>query len=211
MLEIHLFVNPLGIGCINCEDSLVSVDHEISTKISYQFVPLLNMSTIADTAAAFSRDDHSLARRNHTAEVLMQVTLDYEAALFQGRRRGRLYLLQLQRALLQAPQQYSCHFAQQIAAQTRLDIDMFLEDRQSPLARQSFKKHQQLAFSLGVLAPSTAVVVDTNDPQYSLLVDHFDMKTLVDAYQHHQLDQQMSPVDLAHQLNVFSYLNNKHN
>lgn len=211
MLEIHLFVNPLGLGCINCEDSLVSVDRDISTKINYQFVPLLNMKTIADTAAAFGHSDYSLALRNQTADVLMQVTLDYEAALFQGRRRGRLYLLQLQRALLKEPQHYSKHFAQQIAQKAKLDVEMFLEDRQSQLAKRSFKKHQQLASSLGILSPSTAVVVDTNDPQYSLLVDHFNMKTLIEAYHSHQLDYQLSPVDLAHQLSSFAYLNNKHN
>ena len=210
MIEIHLFVNPLGLGCINCEDSLVSVDRDISTKINYHFVPLLNMQTIADTAAAFGQSNCSLSLLNQTADVLMQVTLDYEAALFQGRRRGRLYLLQLQRALLKEPQHYSDRFAQQLARQTKLDVAMFLEDRQSRLAKQSFEKHQQLASSLGILSPSTAVVVDTNDPQYSLLVDHFNMKTLIDAYHSHQFDYQMSPADLAHQLSAFSYIHNNH-
>lgn len=211
MLEIHLFVNPLGLGCIDREKSLLTIDHKITTKLNYQFVPLLNMRTISDTMSICGKNHHNLKVRNQVAQILMQVTLDYEAALFQGRRRGRLYLLQLQRALLNKPGHYSRHFAQQVAAKAKLDIDMFLEDRQSALARRSFNKHQQLANSFGILTPSTAVVVDTEVPQYSLLIDNFNMRTLVDAYHHHQLDRELSPAELAQQLHMFSCISRKDN
>ena len=49
MLEIHLFVNPLGMRCFRCENDVLRVDHELNTKINYQFVPLFNMQTITDT------------------------------------------------------------------------------------------------------------------------------------------------------------------
>lgn len=211
MLEIHLFVNPLGLGCINCEQSLLTIDHDISTKINYQFIPLLNMQTISETMSLYQESKCGLALRNHTAQVLMQVAMDYEAALFQGRRRARLYLLQLQKALLNNSRHYSSELAQKTAVKAKLDIDMFLEDRQSALAKRSFKRHQQFASGLGVFSPSTAVVVDTDNPKYSLLVDNFDMRTLIDAYRNHQLDNQVSPASLAKQLSLFTCVRNKKN
>lgn len=209
MLEVHLFVNPLGLGCLQCEKSLLDVDHEIAAKVNYQFIPLLNMQTISETMTLFEQDSQTLSRRNQTAEILMQVALDYEAALFQGRRRARLYLLELQKNLCCNPISYSREMAIQTAKRARLDIDMFLEDRHSQLAAKSFNRHQQLAHSLGIATPSTAVVVDTDDPQYSLLVDNFNMRTLIDAYRSNRLDTQMTPQDLAHQLRLLNCLSSK--
>lgn len=211
MLEIHLFVNPLGLGCINREQSLLAIDHDITTKINYQFIPLLNMKTISETMSLYQASQRNLSLRNRTAQVLMQVAMDYEAALFQGRRRARLYLLQLQKTLLNNSCHYNDVLAQQTAVKAKLDVDMFLEDRHSALAKRSFKHHQQLASGLGIFSPSTAVVVDTDNPRYSLLVDNFDMRTLIDAYRNHQLDNQVSPASLTQQLSLFTCVRNKKN
>jgi len=40
MLELHLFVNPLGMRCLRCEKDVLKIDRDLNTKISYQFVPL---------------------------------------------------------------------------------------------------------------------------------------------------------------------------
>ncbi|MCC4451417.1 DsbA family protein [Limosilactobacillus reuteri] len=49
MLELHLFVNPLGMRCLRCEKDVLKIDRDLNTKISYQFVPLFNMKTIDST------------------------------------------------------------------------------------------------------------------------------------------------------------------
>ena len=49
MLELHLFVNPLGMRCLRCEKDVLKIDRDLNTKISYQFVPLFNMKTIDNT------------------------------------------------------------------------------------------------------------------------------------------------------------------
>ena len=48
MLEIHLFVNPLGMRCFRCENDVLRVDQNIRTKISYKFIQVFNMQTITD-------------------------------------------------------------------------------------------------------------------------------------------------------------------
>ena len=100
MLELHLFVNPLGMRCLRCEKDVLKIDRDLNTKISYQFVPLFNMKTIDSTLKYYHLNPHDLAARQQVSKTLNQIILDYKAALFQGRKRGRHYLLQLQSALI---------------------------------------------------------------------------------------------------------------
>ncbi|WP_225360907.1 DsbA family protein [Limosilactobacillus reuteri] len=49
MLELHLFVNQLGMRCLRCEQDVLTIDHDLNTKIRYQFVQLLHLKTIYNT------------------------------------------------------------------------------------------------------------------------------------------------------------------
>ena len=189
MLEIHLFVNPLGMRCFRCENDVLRVDHELNTKINYQFVPLFNMQTITDTMRLYGLSSCDLKVRQHVADTIFQVILDYKAALFQGRKRGRCYLLRLQDAMVRG----------QVAQQAKLDLEMFMEDRRSKLAHQAFQEDQQMAAELGVTQTATAVVFDTDQTDYGYLIADFDYETLIQAFRENKLDHQQSAAQFAAQ------------
>lgn len=189
MLEIHLFVNPLGMRCFRCENDVLRVDHELNTKINYQFVPLFNMQTIDNTLELYQLNPHDLATRQCVSNTLFRVILDYKAALFQGRKRGRQYLLRLQSAMIQKNINYSTDLATRIAKDAKLDLEMFMEDRQSKLARQAFHKDQQMATELGVTKTATAVVFNSNDPEYGFLIPNFDYQTLIRSLREDKFSQ----------------------
>ena len=66
MLEIHLFVNPLGMRCFRCENDVLRLDQNLRTKISYQFIPVFNMQTITDTIRLYHLDACNLkSDRSH--------------------------------------------------------------------------------------------------------------------------------------------------
>lgn len=199
MLEIHLFVNPLGMRCFRCENDVLRVDHELNTKINYQFVPLFNMQTINDTLKLYHLSDHNLAVRQQVATTIFQVILDYKAALFQGRKRGRRYLLQLQGAMVQKHVDYSLALVKTVATKAQLDLDMFMEDRTSQLARQAFQEDQQMAAELGVTQTATAVVFDTDQTDYGYLIANFDYETLIQAYRENKLSRIHSAAQFAAQ------------
>ena len=115
MLELHLFVNPLGMRCLRCEKDVLKIDRDLNTKISYQFVPLFNMKTIDSTLKYYHLNPHDLAARQQVSKTLNQIILDYKAALFQGRKRGRHYLLQLQSALINQGLDYNDELINKIA------------------------------------------------------------------------------------------------
>lgn len=199
MLEIHLFVNPLGMRCFRCENDLLRVDQELNTKINYQFIPLFNMQTIENTLQLYHLDCHNLKIRQQVSKILFRVILDYKAALFQGRKRGRQYLLRLQSAIIQKNIDYSETLVKQVAKDAKLDLEMFMEDRQSELARRVFHEDQQMAAELGVTQTATAVVFDSDNPEYGFLINNFDYETLIQSLRENKLDRYQSAKQFAAQ------------
>ena len=199
MLELHLFVNPLGMRCLRCEKDVLKIDRDLNTKISYQFVPLFNMKTIDNTLKYYHLNPHDLAIRQQVSTTLNQVILDYKAALFQGRKRGRHYLLQLQSALINQGLDYNDELINKIAHDSHLDLEMFFEDRQSQLAKQAFHQDQKIASDLGVSETATAVVFNTEDSDYGLMIPNFDYNTLINAFKSGKLARPTSLDEFVNQ------------
>lgn len=199
MLEIHLFVNPLGMRCFRCENDVLRVDQNLNAKISYQFIPMFNMQTITDTIKLYQLDPCSLKVRQEVSDTLYQVILDYKAALFQGGRRGRQYLLRLQSAMVKQGWHYNDQLAKEVAKQSGLDLEMFMEDRHSAIAREAFKKDQKMTNSLGVTQTMTAIVYDSKELDYGYLMPHFDYETLIESYRNHTFNPHQSVKDFAAQ------------
>lgn len=199
MLEIHLFVNPLGMRCFRCENDVLRVDQNLNTKISYQFIPMFSMQTIADTIKLYHLNSCSLKVRQEVSNTLYQVILDYKAALFQGGRRGRQYLLRLQSAMVKQGWHYSDQLVKRVAAQSGLDLEMFMEDRHSAIAREAFKKDQAMTNSYGITETATAVVYDSKEPEYGYLIPNFDYETLIESYRNQTFNPHQSVADFAAQ------------
>lgn len=180
MLEIHLFVNPLGHRCVQCERDLLRVDVQLNNTVNFQFIPLMNMQTIDKTLHDYR--NHVFSQQK-VANTTYSVILDYKAALFQGRKRGRMFLLDIQKALLEEHADYNVELVQRLVKEAKLDLEMFMEDRQSSLAKQCFKKDQRLANQMGITDSATAIVVNTSNPEYGTLVTNCDYDSLVDACQ----------------------------
>lgn len=200
MLELYLFVNPLGTKCMRCENDVLKLDNELEGKIAYQFIPLLNMQTIESTLESHQLSSHDLQVRNHVSDTIFQVIMDYKAALFQGRKKGRKFLVSLQRHLVTTSNSYSAPLGENIARQVALDLEMFNEDRRSQLALKSFHDDQKMANEMGVQAPSSAVVFDTRNDGDGILINNFDYCTMLDLYHKHELDVQQSAQSFAEAL-----------
>lgn len=179
MVEVYLFVNPLGQQCLQREYDIVRVDEQLNKQFVYQFVPLLNMQTITSTLEHHHLDSHDLKLRNEISQKMFKVVLDYKAALFQGRKKGRQFLIQLQQQVIEHGLSYCNDIATQTAEEVNLDIDMFNEDRQSQLAKQAFHADQKMANEMGIEHTASAVIFNETQQDYGVLVDDFDYKSLL--------------------------------
>ena len=114
------------------------------------------------------------------------------AASFQGKKRGRQFLLILQNALIKENINYNNDLVKNAALRSNLDLEIFMEDRNSSLAKKTFRQEQQVAKSLGVKEAATAVVFDSDQSQYGFLLNNFDYDTLINAYQNRHLEDEIS-------------------
>ena len=70
MIEIYLFVNPLGEYCFKMEQQLLQfIEEEYGTpskeKMQFRFLPLVNLQTIGDVMQQKGISQNNLEKRNH--------------------------------------------------------------------------------------------------------------------------------------------------
>nr|WP_243676825.1 DsbA family protein [Secundilactobacillus collinoides] len=107
--------------------------------------------------------------------------MDYKAALFQGKKRGRQFLMALQDALINDDERYCDDLVMSLADDTHLDVDMFGEDRRSDIAKRAFQADQRLASEMKVDAPSTAILYNADVSDYGLMLNDVTDQTLFEV------------------------------
>lgn len=178
MLEVYLFVNPLGIRCMQSERNIMRLADHLNSKVSFQFVPLLNQQIVEQ---ALTSKHPSLAERNACFKTYYQAILAYKAALFQGRRKGRHFLLKLQTAIVHQQHPFSSELTLELAKACHLDLEMFQEDWASDLAKQAFQTDQKLAAEMKIQQDSSAVIFNCDVSQYGLLLNDVTYEALCDV------------------------------
>ncbi|MFC6169320.1 DsbA family protein [Loigolactobacillus jiayinensis] len=173
MLEIYLFVNPLGEHCLEAERSVLQVAEEHHDTVHYQFLPLVNLHTVTDVMKRNRFDTHDLDMRNKIFKIIYAAALDYKAALFQGKRRGQEFLMQLQDALNFHHERYTDALISDLVSHSGLDTAMFREDRKSQLAVESFEADQRVACEMQIQHHPSAVVYNYADPEqdYGVMIE----------------------------------------
>lgn len=173
MIEIYLFVNPLGGICLNVEKDILKLVETENKKIQFRFIPLVNMRTINDLIKLFEIPPHDIKQRNKLFEDVYSAALDYKAAQLQGKKKGRHLLLGLQKAVAEDNIPYSSELAEQLVSEAGGDLDMFKADRQSEFVKESFQTDQQIAREMGIVKHPSAVVYNyTCDRDFGVLVEN---------------------------------------
>lgn len=172
MIEIYLFVNPLGGICLNVEKDILKLVETENKKIQFRFIPLVNMRTINHLINLFEIPSHDIEQRNQLFEDIYSAALDYKAAQLQGKKKGRHLLLGLQQAVAVDNIPYSSELAEKLVIEAGGDIDMFKADRQSDFVKESFQTDQQIAREMGITKHPSAVVYNyTCDRDFGVLVE----------------------------------------
>lgn len=187
MLEVYLFINPLGSRCMKSEKSILRLADRVFGDISYQFIPLLNPQMIDQHLKATNQDCHNLNLRNKQFNLHYRIILDYKAALFQGKKKGRLFLLNLQNQLVKQAQPYSENLVLEVAKHVHLDLAMFKEDRLSELARRAFQADQRLASEMNVATPSTAILYNADVSDCGLMLPDVTYQSLYEICENNGL------------------------
>ncbi len=150
MLEVFLFVDPLGTDCRESEAAVIRLAEETHTHIDLHFVMLLNFRVIDNLMQALQLDTTDLALRNQLFDAATQVALDFKAAQFQGNQKARALLLAEQEMFLDGDFTYDEAFAAACIRGAGLNSTSFAADRQRLTPTDCFNEDFTLAQELGV-------------------------------------------------------------
>lgn len=136
MLEVFLFVNPIGYRCLSIEHTLKKVLSELNTPATFTFVPYVSVPVV-NTYMTFNHlDKLNLPLRNRLTQNAYAATLDFKAVSFQGRHKSRQFLMNLQYLINVDKQNYNQETIKEALRQANVDLDWFLEERRNPELKQ---------------------------------------------------------------------------
>lgn len=186
MIEIYLFVNPLGDICLNVEKEILKFVENQNKKIQFRFIPFVNMKTIDRLMKKSTTNNINI--RNKLIEHIYSAALDYKAAQLQGKKKGRHLLLSLQKAVSVDNISYSAELSERFLMEAGGDLEMFRSDRQSEFVKESFQTDQQIAREMGIVTHPSAVVYNyASERDFGVLVENChsadDIKELCDIQQ----------------------------
>ncbi len=178
MLEIYLFVSPLGSRCLRRELELMTYQKNFTpTKICYQVIPLINQETINRALADLHRTP-SMKNQQAINILMNQITLDYQAALLQGKKRGIKFLCKLQSTIIHDQQPYSQQLVAEAINDVKLDPEQFYLDRKSKLVQQAIQQMNLLVHEFKIQEPTSAVLIDSQNEQYASFISDFSIQKL---------------------------------
>lgn len=174
MLEMYLFINPLGGVCYQAEKNILQLMQDATEDVRFRFIPLLNMQSTQDVMKLKKLPVNDLAARNQLVSEIYRASLDFKAALFQGKKRGRAYLLNVQQQMNDRTSPYDDEVALKAAKESGLDEEMFLHDRQSDFAAHSFMQDQKMAAEMNVAHHPTVVLFNVSGFDCGIAMDACD-------------------------------------
>lgn len=159
MIEIYLFVNPLGTDCYYAEKQILHlVQTQQHKKIQFRFVPFVNMHVVDYLFKKRNLPKNDLTLRNEIFQTLYSAALDYKAVLLQGKKKGRNFLLALQKICGVEKVPYTQELVEQLVTEVGGDLAEFLADRQSAIVKEAFFTDQQIAHDMSIQENPSCVV-----------------------------------------------------
>lgn len=196
VFELYLFVNPIGLKCLNSEHEVLhfieSLELNEGFKVHFRFLTFHNFSTVTQYMKRLNMPTNDLQLRNHIYETIYEASLAYKAALMQGKKRGRKFLMLLQKELNINMAEYSSDLLIEVAKGANLDVEMFLEDKASSFVKSSYDADQKIAQEMNISNNPSLVIFDNFNQQFGVLLeDVINCELIEKAFNHaNSLDHQ---------------------
>ena len=171
MIEIYLFINPIDSRCLQAEKEVLKFVEKSTGKIRVQFIPIHNLSTVTQYLTTNNLSKSDLNLRNAVCSVTYDICLYYSAATMQGKKKGRNFLLELQDALIEQKKSFSEALVLEAAKKVKLDIPMFLEDKELEFTKNSFEADQKVAREMNAFNAPSCVLFSDQHKDHGLLIE----------------------------------------
>ena len=170
IFDCYLFINPIGRQCYHCEQEVMKFIERTPYKVHVHFIPFHNFRSVTQYMKNNQLNDKNIDLRNEIYTKIYDASLSYKAALLQGKKLGRAFLMELQTQLHLLHKQYTPELLQEIIQTIGLDEKMFYEDKASKLVHQEYEKDQQIAQEMMVETNPSLVIFDNLNQQYGVIL-----------------------------------------
>lgn len=170
IFDCYLFINPLGKQCYKCEQEVMKFIERTPHKVHVHFLPFHNFKSVTQYMKNNQLNDKNIDLRNEIYTKIYDASLSYKAALLQGKKLGRAFLMELQTQLHLLHKEYTPELLQEIIQIIGLDEKMFYEDKASKLVHQEYEKDQQIAQEMMVETNPSLVIFDNLNQQYGVIL-----------------------------------------
>ena len=173
MIEIYMFMNPIGTECYQAERQVLKLVKEKGVKkIQFRFVPFLNMHIVDNYMRRRKLPRHDLKMRNEIFRILYSASLDYKAIQLQGKKRGRAFLLKLQERVGFQHERYTEELVERLILEIGGDLEECQQDRPTNFVKEAFTTDQQVAHDMGVVNNPSCVIYNFNcDRDFGVLLE----------------------------------------
>ncbi|HIX71153.1 MAG TPA: DsbA family protein, partial [Candidatus Enterococcus stercoravium] len=158
MIEIYLFVNPLGSVCLETETNLLDFMTSSQKKIQFRIMPLVNMQTIHDTMKRRGLSLTDIDARNRLFADTYSAALDIKTIQLQGKKLARNFMMRLQQTVGCEAQPYNQTLVEELVTEVGGDLAMFKEDRPTSFVKEMFQVDQDIAREMNITMHPSAVV-----------------------------------------------------
>ncbi len=170
IFDCYLFINPLGKQCYKCEQEVMKFIKRTPHKVHVHFLPFHNFKSVTQYMKNNQLNVKNIDLRNEIYTKIYDASLSYKAALLQGKKLGRAFLMELQTQLHLLHKEYTPELLQEIIQIIGLDEKMFYEDKASKLVHQEYEKDQQIAQEMMVEMNPSLVIFDNLNQQYGVIL-----------------------------------------
>ena len=139
-------------------------------KVHVHFLPFHNFKSVTQYMKNNQLNVKNIDLRNEIYTKIYDASLSYKAALLQGKKLGRAFLMELQTQLHLLHKEYTPELLQEIIQIIGLDEKMFYEDKVSKLVHQEYEKDQQIAQEMMVESNPSLVIFDNLNQQYGVIL-----------------------------------------
>ena len=170
IFDCYLFINPIGKQCYHCEQEVMKFIERTPYKVHVHFIPFHNFKSVTQYMKNNQLNDKNIDLRNEIYTKIYDASLSYKAALLQGKKLGRAFLMELQPQLHLLHKEYTPELLQEIIQIIGLDEKMFYEDKASKLVHQEYEKDQQIAQEMMVESNPSLVIFDNLNQQFGVIL-----------------------------------------
>ncbi|AQS52798.1 hypothetical protein BW727_100405 [Jeotgalibaca dankookensis] len=190
--DLYLFVNPIGLKCYHSEQEVLryieSIADNKNVKIHFRFLTFHNFNTVSFYMRRMDLPVNDLQLRNQVYQTIYDASLAYKAALMQGKKRGRNFLLLLQKELTVNLALYSDQLLKKIAKGANLDVEMFFEDKDSDFVKSSYDADQRIGQEMNIKQTPSLVIFGNDNQQFGILLEEIiNFERLEEAFNHSDL------------------------